>query len=353
MNNEGVIYLGEITTISGAKGENKITHTPLIATAQEISEKESLFKDKYKKLINQKISDPKGRELMLKVLYACLPQMARHQLFLKKKEEYHKKKEEEEWNKFKQWEKEREEKCYVRFLREFKLTEEKLKKRIGEENFNSLKSYKNNNFFTHLYYESAFIVGTGAKEDPIKLNSLAGEELEISMRPELLYGILSKFFEKMTEIKIKSFIYKYNLNPNDWEDIKQEVLIRFEKAKKMFNPEKAEMWTYLSRVADNSIINFTKKNVRRDVELNEEIVEDKCDIEENIDKDINSDCLISALEKLNQEEKDVIKLMYFDGLSQTDIAKKINKSQSTISRIIEKATQHLKEDDVLKRLYRE
>jgi RNA polymerase sigma-70 factor (ECF subfamily) len=351
MDDKGTIYLGKITTFSGPisdhKKKTKITHTPLLASVKEVSDIKDFLENKFKNLINKKIEDPTGREAMLKILYACLPQMARHQLFLKKKEEYHKKKEEEEWRRHEEQENDKEEECYRRFLKEFRLSEDVLKERLGKERFNTLKSYKATKFFTHLYYEPLSSGGKGTKEDPIILNILAGKELVSNIRPDLLYGLLSKFFQNMTERKIKSFIYKYNLNPNDWEDMRQEVLIRFEKAKKMFDPKKAEMWTYLSRVADNSIINFTKKNTRKDVELNEEIIKDKPDIEENLDKDIDNECLTSALENLNEEDKNVIKLMYFDGLSQADIAKKINKSQPTVSRVIERAIQQLRSDNSL------
>lgn len=265
--------------------------------------------------------------------------------------------EKNEWSKFREWERIREEECYSRFLKEFRLSEDKLKKRIGAENFKNFKYYKNGNFFTQLYYEPLFYGGRGiTKEDPIRINP-SNTQVILNKRPALLYRLLFDFFWRMIERKIKAFIKTYNLNFTDWEDMRQEVFIKFEKVEKTFDPEKAEIWTWLSIIADNTIKNFVNeknfKNSCKITELKEEIAGDKNNTIKSVEENINKIYLMSAIKKLPKEEREVIELWLIDNLNQSEIAKKIKKSQPTISRIFDRAMQELKTNDVLKKQYRE
>lgn len=354
MNHEK-IYLGAITRVISTPNSTKteIIHKKFFATLKEFLDTQKAINREDRNKINREVKDPKIRELLLKISRLTLHERTKRKLLQKRKEEYVKRLEEKERKGYEEWERRQKEECYKRFLKEFRLDEERLKKRLGKENFKALKDLKEIGFFTSLFYEPLFVGGQGNKKEPIEMNPKYGEEKPQRERVEFLYNLLFRFFWKMIEIKVKSFIKKSGMAfyPEEWEDLRSEVFIKFEEAKEKYNPERAEIWTFLSTVADNTIRNISKKKGVKNVELTSEIAEKETILEETIQKEEVKQHLHTALKKLlTNEERAVINSIYFKNLNQEEVAKRLNKSQATISRIHRKGLQKLRRDPWLNSL---
>lgn len=118
------------------------------------------------------------------------------------------------------------------------------------------------------------------------------------------------------------------------EDIFQEVFIKamLSIKDKKYNPQgKFKQW--LQRLAGNVIIDFfrrEKSSFNQFYDYQYLIASDSIQDDENdIYTDITSEYLTDKLEALSEEQKSIVKMKYWDGLSFKDIAKEKNISINT------------------------
>ena len=70
--------------------------------------------------------------------------------------------------------------------------------------------------------------------------------------------------------------------------------------------------------------------------------------ENNEETDITNKLTISKLiEELNEQERDIVKLRYFNGKTQTEVAKKLGISQVQVSRIEKRILHSMKQKLVI------
>lgn len=130
------------------------------------------------------------------------------------------------------------------------------------------------------------------------------------------YGkIYSLFYER---------IYKYcRFNCNNQEtaiDICQDTFLKAWKALPSFTTKKGTFQAFLYKIAKNLIIDNSRKKKEESIN-NYEHLETKEDFASDIDKNTSINKLKKAIEKLNQKDKQIIVLHYFEELPGVDIAK--------------------------------
>ena len=150
------------------------------------------------------------------------------------------------------------------------------------------------------------------------------------------------------------------------EDLISIGTIGLIKAINTFKPDKnIKLATYASRCIENEILMYLRKNsnTRQEISINEplntdydgnELVlsdilsEDGDEIQKNLDDELDRELLVLALEKLNDREKEIVKLRY--GLSgceektQKEVADQLGISQSYISRLEKRIILRLKKE---------
>ena len=158
---------------------------------------------------------------------------------------------------------------------------------------------------------------------------------------------------------------KYSNTNIDLEDLISIGTIGLIKGIKSFNVEKgARLSTYVSRCIDNEILMYLRKNKKRnadvsledslsyDAEGNELRLEDILGTEPDIvtkeleDSDLKR-IMLEEINNLPKRDKEIMKLRYGlfgeDEITQKELAKKLNISQSYISRIEKKVIKKIKD----------
>ena len=156
---------------------------------------------------------------------------------------------------------------------------------------------------------------------------------------------------------------KYDTTTYDLEDLVSIGTIGLIKGINTYKLDKnIKLATYASRCIDNEILMFLRKNKRRKIEIsfedsinfdsegNELHLEDILGTEEDIvpkeyENKINKKILIEEINKLNDRDKEIIKMRYGIGntkeYTQKEVAKMLGISQSYISRIEKKTIKEL------------
>ncbi|MGB9857510.1 MAG: sigma-70 family RNA polymerase sigma factor [Dictyoglomaceae bacterium] len=115
--------------------------------------------------------------------------------------------------------------------------------------------------------------------------------------------------------KYLSLLYSKDL---EWEDWKQQgELILLELLRK-YDPKKGNLSSYLKKTLYYSLMEYKKKISRNTFEI----------IEENYSQEDEKRKI--KLTKLSKRQKEIIKLFYFVGLSERDIAKRLKISRRSV-----------------------
>jgi RNA polymerase sigma-70 factor (ECF subfamily) len=133
------------------------------------------------------------------------------------------------------------------------------------------------------------------------------------------------------------------------EDVLQEAFIKIYRKIEAYDPEKGGLFTWMLNICRNSAIDKKRKIHREkekvnrfssgDVSKDESVelwIEDTTIAEKR--KDLNA-----ALEELPQEQKSVIKNLYFDGLTQRELAETKNIPLGTIKSRVRLGMKKLRE----------
>ena len=120
--------------------------------------------------------------------------------------------------------------------------------------------------------------------------------------------------------RILSYIMYKVGNREDSEDICSEVFIKIQKNIDKFDQEKGSLSRWVYVIAGNAIIDYYRSHKAQE-ELPEDLPEEG-DIEEDILNRETLSELTEALTKLSDEERKVIVLHYYEGLSLKEIERK-------------------------------
>jgi len=103
----------------------------------------------------------------------------------------------------------------------------------------------------------------------------------------------------------------------------------------------------LYRVARNCIVDYYRKKSKEDKvsssEQLEDIIADRKNLLEEVDKKIDFEQIESKLKLLKEEYREVIILKYIEGLSTAEIAKILDKSKSNVRVLIHRALKAFKD----------
>ena len=124
--------------------------------------------------------------------------------------------------------------------------------------------------------------------------------------------------------RVKSFLIGKGMNEDSAEELMQEIMLIIWRRAISYDRTKAAASTWIFTIARNRHIDFLRGNNRIEVELDDEILEletTERDVQEkHVDDEQAARLLTKALEKLPQEQKQVMHLSYFRGQSHGAIA---------------------------------
>jgi len=222
------------------------------------------------------------------------------------------------------------------------------------------------NFIISVFSDEVTVFYVGSAD---KLPEPLSKEDELYYIEKAMNGITSAR-DKLIEHNLRLVVFlakKYENTGVDLEDLVSIGTIGLIKGINTYKLDKnIKLATYASRCIDNEILMFLRKNKRRkgeisfedslsyDSEGNELHLEDILGTEPDVvtkelEDEIERSLLYQEIKKLNPRDKQIMILRYglFDNeeMTQKDVAKLLNISQSYISRIEKKVIKRLKSID--------
>lgn len=150
----------------------------------------------------------------------------------------------------------------------------------------------------------------------------------------------TEVYEKYHQ-KVFQYIYGKTSNYHTAEDLCEDVFVKVFEHIDTYDETKAAVSTWIYTIAHNIVIDYYRAN-RIQVELDEnQAVEDN--VLENICQDETLEQLACALEKLPQQERDIIILHYYKNMKLKEIGIALDISYSYTKLLHAKAIKQLKD----------
>jgi len=149
--------------------------------------------------------------------------------------------------------------------------------------------------------------------------------------------------------RIKSFLMGKGTQESVAEELMQEIMLIVWRRAESYNPEKAAPSTWLFTIARNRRTDYLRGNSRIEVELDDELLEvdnSEPTQEDQVGLFQQSQILEQALNKLPQEQRQVLHLSYFRGKSHGAIAEWLDLPVGTVKSRIRLAMQSIRSEIV-------
>lgn len=146
--------------------------------------------------------------------------------------------------------------------------------------------------------------------------------------------------------RIKSFLMGKGMSEEISEELTQEIMLTVWRRAESYDPAKAAASTWLFTIARNRRIDYLRGNSRIEVELDDEMLDVENTESDSQEKFVSDEQVAKqlerALEKLPQEQRQVMHLSYFRGQSHGAIAKWLDLPIGTVKSRIRLAMQAIR-----------
>ncbi|MBC7538581.1 MAG: sigma-70 family RNA polymerase sigma factor [Bacteriovorax sp.] len=155
--------------------------------------------------------------------------------------------------------------------------------------------------------------------------------------PELAYVAFHELYRRFSQ-NVFSFLIKKLKNEADAEDLLQKIFIKIHESKHLYNEKyKFEQWLFV--IARTSVIDHFRSNKRYEKKI---ASISSIDHSENIESDIE---LINSI-ALDEVQKELLKMKYIDELSYKEMAGLLNKSESSLRKMVSRLVINLRQGEV-------
>lgn len=145
---------------------------------------------------------------------------------------------------------------------------------------------------------------------------------------------------------IFAYLYRQVASRQDAEDLLLEVFIAALRDEALFNFSEAKQLAWLRRVARNKVIDRYRHDALfalLPLDTAEEQEDHALMPEQQAERRENYERLSRAIEQLSAEQRQVIRLRYGEGLRLVEIADMLDRPDSTVRKLLERALQKLRE----------
>ena len=158
-----------------------------------------------------------------------------------------------------------------------------------------------------------------------------------------------EFYRKFSGL-LYSAIHRVLNDHQDTEDIMQEVLMQIWQKAHLYEPDKGKPLTWITTMARNRAIDRIRSKQRRS-RLNDDFEQESRVAQREFDSDTSdlvasgeNDAVVQkAVMELTPEQREAIQLAYFKGLTQSEIADKLNEPLGTVKARIRRGVQRLEQ----------
>lgn len=143
--------------------------------------------------------------------------------------------------------------------------------------------------------------------------------------------------------KIARYVYGYISNGAEAEDITGEVFLKALRSLKSFQERNIPMQAWLFRIAHNLAVDYIRKAGKyRMVPIDSIIIPDKSNPAETAEKKIEFERVAQAMKQLTEEQKEVINLRFFGGLTSREVGDVLKKSDGSVREMQRAAIEKLR-----------
>ncbi|MCF8011126.1 MAG: sigma-70 family RNA polymerase sigma factor [Clostridiales bacterium] len=154
--------------------------------------------------------------------------------------------------------------------------------------------------------------------------------------------ILSEIYNKYFPMLYKYTLYKVGA-PEVAEDLVSEVFEKVLANYYTYNPDKGKFSTWLFTIANNTILNYHKKNDRDKQLIDIEKMQSKYRLEDLIiDRELKQ-FLLTAIMYLDERQRNIIALKFGACLANREIARVMDLTESNVGTILYRSLKKLKE----------
>ena len=144
--------------------------------------------------------------------------------------------------------------------------------------------------------------------------------------------------------KVFGFVRSRVSNPNDAEDIVQSVFLKVYGNLDKFDEARASISTWIYTIARNTVYDYLKAKQNHPVfELLDNTEDDREAPDEELLKNETLEELACALEKLPQDQRDIIILLYYKNLERKNVAEMLGMTYGQLRYLHDKALRRLDE----------
>lgn len=115
------------------------------------------------------------------------------------------------------------------------------------------------------------------------------------------------------------------------EDLTSEVFLRMLRFIGGFEPPSAKFGSWLFEIARNlATDHYRRMSIRENVELEEDMAISQDDPPATVERGLTHEALRRAMQKLSEDQRDVIVLRFVAGMPITEVAQALNKSEDAV-----------------------
>ena len=140
--------------------------------------------------------------------------------------------------------------------------------------------------------------------------------------------------------KVLSYLLSRVRPPEDAEDVCSEVFEKVLRGLNTYDASRGAISTWIYRIAHNAVLDRARKRHPTE-ELDESLVSEKL-IDDTLLRSENLSALAAALERLDEDRRDVIVLHYYEGYTLRTISEQTGISYRTVIRREQEALSQLK-----------
>jgi len=154
--------------------------------------------------------------------------------------------------------------------------------------------------------------------------------------PEEAFAAFNELYNRY-EQKVFNFIQKRLHNQADAEDLLQKIFIKIHESKNLYKHNfKFEQWLFV--IARTSILDHLRSQGRYQTRLNRLAAENDSKGSEEVN--------LESLASLNEDQKEMLEMKYIDELSYQEMAKLLNKSETSLRKTLSRMMINLRKGDV-------
>ncbi|PRO66270.1 RNA polymerase sigma factor [Alkalicoccus urumqiensis] len=157
---------------------------------------------------------------------------------------------------------------------------------------------------------------------------------------------LEALYDKYEKL-LYSFAWKLTGDAGTAEEVVQEVMMKLWKGTAGYQADKGKFSSWLLTMTRNAAIDLLRKKKRRDEQTVHQETEPSSDspaVEDLVEWKEKREEIKGAMMKLKEEQRMVIQLIYFEGLSQQRTAEQIGIPLGTVKGRVRLALKHLREE---------